>query len=94
MIGASGATAGIIGAYLMLYPRVKVWILAFARIPLRLAAWFVILSWIVVQVVLLFLQSDGTIAIWAHIGGFAAGVLLIALFKRRDQPLFAAGRPK
>lgn len=94
MIGASGATAGIIGAYVMLYPRVKVWILAFARIPLRLAAWFVILSWIVVQIALLFFFEDGTIAIWAHIGGFAAGLALIPIFKRRDQPLFAAGRPK
>jgi len=93
LIGASGATAGIIGAYVMLYPRVKVWVLAFARIPLRLSAWFVILSWIFVQFLLLYLQNDGMIAIWAHIGGFAAGVALIPIFKRRAQPLFAGGRP-
>jgi membrane associated rhomboid family serine protease len=94
LIGASGATAGIIGAYIMLYPRVRVWILAFTRIPLRLAAWFVILAWILVQVALLFFQSDGMVALWAHIGGFVAGIALIPLFKRPDHPLFAAGRPK
>ena len=93
LIGASGATAGVIAAYLMLYPRVRVWVLAFARIPLRLAAWFVILSWIVFQIVLLFVDVDTGTALWAHIGGFAAGALLIPIFKRRDQPLFAAGRP-
>jgi membrane associated rhomboid family serine protease len=93
LIGASGATAGVIAAYLMLYPRVRVWILAFARIPLRLAAWFVILSWIAVQIIFLFAGGDGSTALWAHIGGFAAGIVLIPIFKRRDQPLFAAGRP-
>ena len=93
LIGASGATAGIIAAYLMLYPRVRVWILAFARIPLRLAAWFVILSWIAVQILFLFLHADGSTVLWAHIGGFAAGLVLVPLFKRREQPLFAAGRP-
>ncbi len=93
LIGASGATAGVIAAYLMLYPRVRVWVLAFARIPLRLAAWFVISSWIVFQVIFLFVDFDTGTALWAHIGGFAAGALLIPIFKRADQPLFAAGRP-
>jgi membrane associated rhomboid family serine protease len=77
----------------MLYPRVKVWILAFARIPLRLAAWFVILSWIALQILFLFIGADGSTALWAHIGGFVAGVALVPIFKRRGQPLFAAGRP-
>jgi membrane associated rhomboid family serine protease len=93
LIGASGATAGVIAAYLMLYPRVKVWILAFARVPLRLAAWFVILSWIVLQVVFLFTDIGGSTALWAHIGGFAAGAALIPILKRAGQPLFGAGRP-
>jgi len=94
LIGASGAVAGVIAAYLMLYPRVRVWVLAFARIPLRLAAWFVILSWIVVQIVFLVLAVDDGTALWAHIGGFAAGIILIPFFKRPGQPLFAAGRPE
>jgi membrane associated rhomboid family serine protease len=93
LIGASGATAGIIAAYLMLYPRVRVWVLAFARIPLRLAAWFVIGSWIVLQFVFIAMGTiDGT-ALWAHVGGFAAGAALIPIFKRRNQPLFGDGRP-
>lgn len=93
LIGASGATAGVIAAYLMLYPRVKVWVLAFARIPLRLAAWFVILSWIVLQVVFIIAGIGGGTALWAHVGGFAAGAILIPFFKRPGQPLFASGRP-
>jgi membrane associated rhomboid family serine protease len=93
LIGASGATAGVIAAYLMLYPRVRVWVLAFARIPLRLAAWFVILSWIVLQVVFLATDVAASTALWAHIGGFAAGLILIPIFKRPGQPLFASGRP-
>jgi membrane associated rhomboid family serine protease len=93
LIGASGATAGVIAAYLMLYPRVRVWVLAFARIPLRLAAWFVILSWIVLQIVFLIAGIDSGAALWAHVGGFAAGLVLIPIFKRSGQPLFAAGRP-
>jgi membrane associated rhomboid family serine protease len=88
LVGASGATAGIVGAYIMLYPRVKMWSLAFMRIPLKLPAWIVIGAWIATQV--FFIASgiqDGT-AWWAHVGGFAAGVFLVVIFKRADQPLF------
>ena len=93
LIGASGATAGIVGAYLMLYPRVKMWSLAFMRIPLKLPAWVIIGAWIGTQI--FFIVSgiqDGT-AWWAHIGGFAAGVLLVVIFKRAGQPLFG-GAPQ
>lgn len=88
LIGASGATSGIVGAYIMLYPRVKMWSLAFMRIPLKLPAWVVIAAWVATQVFFVVYDiQDGT-AWWAHLGGFVAGVLLVVIFKRSDQPLF------
>jgi len=88
LIGASGATSGIVGAYIMLYPRVKMWSLAFMRLPLKLPAWVVIGAFVATQVFFVVYDiQDGT-AWWAHLGGFAAGVALVALFKRSDQPLF------
>lgn len=91
LIGASGAIAGVIAAYLLLHPRVKVWIMLFARIPLRLTAVWIILIWIAVQAASLWTGIDEAVGWWAHLGGFAAGGLLIALFKRPDVKWF--GRP-
>lgn len=91
LIGASGATAGVVGAYIMLFPRVKMWSLAFMRIPLKLPAYWVILAWLAVQVYFIFANSGDGTAWWAHIGGFAAGVVLVVIFKRADQRLFGDG---
>ena len=89
-VGASGAISGIMGAYLMLYPRVRVrmlfiFIIFFKVIPLP--AWLVLLWWFFVQVLaglpeLSSVRPDVSsgVAVWAHIGGFVAGVLLIKLF--------------
>lgn len=88
LIGASGSIAGVIAAYLLLHPRVKIWILLFARIPLRLTASWIILIWIVVQGASLWVGIDEAIGWWAHLGGFVAGGLLIPLFKRADVPWF------
>jgi membrane associated rhomboid family serine protease len=49
LIGASGAIAGIVAAYLILHPRVKVWILAFGRIPLRIPAYLTLGLWVAFQ---------------------------------------------
>jgi membrane associated rhomboid family serine protease len=88
LIGASGATSGIVGAYIMLYPRVRMWSLAFMRLPLKLPAWVVIGAFLATQIFFVVYDvQDGT-AWWAHLGGFVAGVLLVVLFKRSDQPLF------
>ncbi len=93
LIGASGATSGIVGAYIMLYPRVKMWSLAFMRLPLKLPAWVVIGAFVATQIFFVVYDiQDGT-AWWAHLGGFAAGVILVGLFKRSDQPLFG-GAPE
>ncbi|GAB5390070.1 MAG: rhomboid family intramembrane serine protease [Alphaproteobacteria bacterium] len=91
LIGASGAISGILGAYLMLHPKVKVLILIMWRVPWRFPARWVLLSWIVFQFVGLF-AGDVQTAWYAHLGGFLAGVILVPLFKSSKVPLFDRGR--
>jgi membrane associated rhomboid family serine protease len=90
-IGASGAIAGVLGAYLMLYPssRVRTLIpIGFIPIPITLPAWIMIGVWFLIQffdgVVTLSntaSQASGGIAYWAHVGGFATGAVLIWVFR-------------
>ena len=87
LIGASGAIAGVVSAYLILHPRVKVWVLAFARIPLRLPAWIVLALWIAFQFVMFAAGGQDQISWAAHIGGIIAGAVLVLILRRRDQPV-------
>ena len=82
-IGASGAVSGILGAYFVLHPRVQVWIIVFAFIPVRLPTYLVLGGWILMQVAFSFMSPGGAeqVAWWAHIAGFAAGALLIRYFR-------------
>lgn len=91
LIGASGAAAGVITAYLMLHPHVKVWILALGRIPLRIPAMWVIGAWILFQFVNFLLTPSAEVSWAAHLGGIAAGAILLPILKRRDVPLFDRG---
>ncbi len=91
LIGASGAVAGVIAAYLMLHPRVGVWILAFKFIPLRISAGLVLGLWIVLQIVMVAVSDAGPTAWWAHIGGLLAGAALILVLRRPGMPLFDKG---
>lgn len=91
MIGASGAVSGVLGAYLMLYPRARVHTLVvfgfFIR-TIEVPAMFVLGFWFVLQFLNAFI-SGGTgqgVAWYAHLGGFVAGIALIGLFKRRNVP--------
>jgi rhomboid family protein len=90
-VGASGAIAGVLGAYFLLYPRARVltWFFVFV---LYLPAWIVLGEWIVIQ----FLNGTATlsmthgrdvggVAFWAHVGGFLAGMVLIKIFPERAQ---------
>ncbi len=89
VIGASGAIAGTISAYLILHPRAKMWVLAFGRIPLRLSAVYVLSFWIVFQVVaVLFGSHEGNVAWWTHLGGLICGAVLVLVMRRKDTPLF------
>jgi rhomboid family protein len=91
LIGASGAVAGVIAAYLMLHPRVGVWILAFKFIPLRISAGLVLGLWIVLQIVMVAVSDAGPTAWWAHIGGLLAGAALVLVLRRPGVPLFDKG---
>ncbi len=97
MIGASGAVSGILGAYLVLYPRAKVITLmafGFYIRTIQLPAVFVLGFWFVLQFLSALMASSGAgqgVAWYAHIGGFVAGIVLIGLFKRRRVP-FGGGK--
>lgn len=88
LIGASGAIAGIVAAYLMLHPRVKIWILAFGRIPLRIPAWIALALWIGFQFVMFALAGEDQVSWAAHIGGIVTGAVLVFLLRRPGVPLF------
>jgi membrane associated rhomboid family serine protease len=96
MVGASGAISGVLGAYLLLYPRAKVLLglpLGFLIIEIgRYPAMWVLAAWFAMQLVMgtFAAASDaaGGIAFGAHIGGFVAGCLLVTIFKRRGVPLW------
>ncbi|MBI3504723.1 MAG: rhomboid family intramembrane serine protease [Proteobacteria bacterium] len=89
MIGASGAVSGVLAGYLLLHPHASVYSFAFFRLA-WIPAWFVLGFWIVVQVAngMLADAGEGGVAWWAHVGGFAAGLVLLPFFKRADVPLF------
>lgn len=91
LIGASGAVAGVITAYLILHPRVRVWVLAFRFIPLRISAAWALGAWIATQFVMLFIPDETPVAWWAHVGGILAGALLIVFMRRPGVPLFDQG---
>ena len=91
LIGASAAVAGVIAAYLMLHPHVRVWVIAFRFIPLRITALWALGAWIATQFVMLLIPDVGPVAWWAHIGGIVCGAILIVFMRRADVPLF--GRP-
>ncbi|MGA7324595.1 MAG: rhomboid family intramembrane serine protease [Rhodomicrobium sp.] len=92
LVGASGAISGVIGAYLLLHPNIRVWVLLplpkLPFVPLRFSAALVIGVWIVFQIASALLLPGGTTAWWAHVGGFFTGMLLVTIMKRPDVRLF------
>jgi membrane associated rhomboid family serine protease len=92
MVGASGAISGVMGAYLVLFPRVRVFTmvpLGFYATSVALPAWAMLIYWAVLQaaggVTSIASEQSGGVAFWAHLGGFLAGVVLVKLFERRDK---------
>jgi membrane associated rhomboid family serine protease len=87
MVGASGAISGVMGAYIVLYPRVRVYTLVPLIIiftTIALPAWVILGYWMLLQVVGGLSGQEGGVAFWAHIGGFIAGVVLVKLFARPE----------
>ncbi len=100
LVGASGAIAGVLAAYLMLYPHAHVRVLVIILIFIRFASFpavAVLAAWLIIQ----FLSAPsafdhaegGGVAYFDHLGGFAAGVILTPFFKRRDQQIFPKKQP-
>jgi membrane associated rhomboid family serine protease len=90
MIGASGAISGVLGAYLLLYPRAEVETLVFLGYFIRLVrmpALVVLGFWIILQLfsglASLGMDASGGVAFFAHVGGFATGLVLVLLLRRR-----------
>lgn len=106
MVGASGAISGVMGGYLVLYPRVRVHTLIFLGFfvtTIAVPAYFMLLYWVFWQFVSGVFSAGrgggGGVAFMAHLGGFVAGAALIRLFARpeflgrRRPPAFVAGAP-
>jgi len=89
VVGASGAISGVMGAYMVLYPRVRVRtllvLIVFITI-VELPAWVFLGYWFLLQLASsggVGAPTGGGIAFWAHIGGFVAGLGLVGIFARR-----------
>jgi membrane associated rhomboid family serine protease len=107
MIGASGAIAGVLGAYIVTYPRANihcfVWIIIFFWI-VTVPAWILLGLWFVLQLTSGLAAAAGSpgVAVWAHVGGFAGGILLflllrpgrIGLLQPQRTPMWATAPPR
>ena len=93
IVGASGAIAGVLGSYLILYPKANIkvfmWVIIIFR-TINIPAWIVLGIWILGQFFSLSSSpsSGGGVAYFAHIGGFIAGMALTPLLKNKDKPIF------
>ena len=90
MVGASGAIGGVMGAYLMLYPMAPVHMLVFFGFFITrvvVPAFFMLGYWFLLQFLAGMLDrgAGGGVAFWAHVGGFAAGFLLVRVFCNPDR---------
>ena len=99
MVGASGAISGVIGGYLLLYPRANIrvfyWFFLFVG-TLYLPAYLVLGLWVFEQIIALpeSMKQAGGVAIAAHLGGFAAGFLLTPFLRKPGVRLFQDGRTR
>jgi len=98
MIGASGAISGVLGAYLVLYPKANIRTLVFLGIfvtVIRIPAFVILGLWFLVQ----FWNALGPgsseaegVAVWAHVGGFISGAILVLVLRRPEIELFQPAR--
>lgn len=87
LIGASAAVSGVIAAYLLLHPQVRVLGLVFNWLPVRIAAFWLIGAWIAFQIGSALFGGRAEVGWWAHVGGILAGAAATPLLIRRGTPL-------
>jgi len=77
--------SGVLGAYLLLFPKARLWVIFYLPIPFRIPAVIVLGFWFATQLLGLFTPGEGDqmIAWWAHIGGFITGLILTLLLRSR-----------
>jgi len=97
MVGASGAISGVLAAYVLLFPRAQVTVIVPLGIifyPFALSAFWVVTFWFILQLISASFSDPHQpgVAWWAHVGGFAAGLILTPLFKSRAFPMFGRSR--
>lgn len=84
MVGASGAIGGVMGAYVVLYPRARIHTFVFLFF-LELPAFLMLGYWFLIQLAGSTVTNEGGgVAFWAHVGGFLAGLLLVLVFRDRE----------
>ena len=98
-VGASGAISGILGCYMLLYPRARIRViipLGIIFIPFRLRAVWVVGFWFITQLLMAALTPENQpgVAWWAHIVGFAVGVILTPVLKSPYVPYFGPVQPR
>lgn len=99
LVGASGSVAGVVAAYVMLHPRVQLWVLVLRVLPLQIMAFWALGAWIGFQLLMAVAPSIlgggdpsvAQVAWWAHVGGILAGMVLILIMRRPGVPLFDRG---
>jgi membrane associated rhomboid family serine protease len=95
-IGASGAISGLLGAYIYLFPNVRIrtaLTMGFFLRIVRMPAYVLIGFWFLYQLILGLIAADASVAYGAHVGGFIAGWILARVFARRREvhPIFQTG---
>jgi rhomboid family protein len=99
MVGASGAIAGVLGAYLLLHPSANVhcfvWIVIFFRI-VNIPAWTMLSLWFAMQLASGLIVASGKpgVAFWAHVGGFVTGLVLVVVLRPQGVPLLQPARSR
>jgi membrane associated rhomboid family serine protease len=88
LVGASGAVAGVLAAYLMLWPRVHITVLVLGLMTVRVHAYWLLGAWIVWQVLNVLLASQTEVSYWSHVGGLIAGAGLVVVLRRPGVKLF------
>jgi membrane associated rhomboid family serine protease len=99
MVGASGAISGVLAAYMLLYPRARITVIIPLGIifwPFRISAVWVVGIWFGMQLFFAAITDPGQpgVAWWAHVGGFAAGLVLTPIFKAPGVPYFGPAIPR